>query len=354
MSLCQVLCHQDATEREKQTTTKKKPCSHHNVFLGVQGHLGASTLWNDGHNNSHYFASSAWLWALPTFRGQTGGNNECCQAGYPFWHDGKKWYYHSFNFLSIWNLLCVHIRRLFVFIIGAPPPERESKEKAFLPPSGPVHITPVLFCIYRKWQLQNLIFFFSPPAKCACWSWKTTCFQGPANALCTEWSLNVIRSKGTLRDFTQRQIMWKPDLLHIILVHELQSFLGSFHLYVNTLSSLSYRRFRWSGGCMNLKREEKKGPCFSKNKTNPSKYLIKVTICWAAGHANPPKPSTNQPKKEKMIFSAHIKSFSKSVSWLQHNSPQREKNTQSITAFSLQFVLPIIMIQLCPAVASEF
>lgn len=141
--------------------------------------------------------------------------------------------------------------------------------------------------------------------------------------------LNIILSKGTLSHFMGREIMWKPDLLNNIGLHALQSFLRLFH----TFSFLqSVQMIRW---VHSSHRAKIPAPCFSKNKTNPSKYLIKVTICWAAGRTNPPKPSTKPAKKEKLILSfffffwAHIKSFSKSVSWLQHNSPQRNKTPRA-------------------------
>lgn len=122
---------QDAREREKQSKKKtKNPCSPHTVLLGVQSHLCATTPWNDRHNNSHYFASSAWLWALPAFWGQTRGNNECCQAGYPFWQHRSA---EGMNGTMARNDITVPLiscqfetsavfifEQLFVFIIGGP------------------------------------------------------------------------------------------------------------------------------------------------------------------------------------------------------------------------------------------
>lgn len=173
MSQCQVLCHR-MPGREK---TKKTLQVINTVLLRVQIHLCASTPWNDRHNNSHYFASSAWLWALPTFGGHTGGNNECCQTGYPFWQRRSAKGMNGTmarNDITVPLISCQFetsavfiLERLFVFIIGAPPSRRPKGKHSFpLLAQLASQRRHLLLCISRKWHFQNqCIYLFFPP-KC--------------------------------------------------------------------------------------------------------------------------------------------------------------------------------------------
>lgn len=226
------------------------------------------------------------------------------------WHDGKEWYYRSFNFLSIWNLRRVHIRAAVCFYYRGPLSRRPngSIPSPLLAPLAPRR-RHLLLCISRKWHFQNQCIYLSFPPKCI-YSGQSNSVIKPRQCILhreegdvanrkhpgvSDAILNIILSKGTLSRFMGREIMWKPDLRNNIGVRALHWFLRLFHT-----SLQSVQMIRW---VHKSHRAKIPAPCFSKNKTNPSKYLIKVTICWAAGRTNPPKPSTKPAKKEKLILS---------------------------------------------------
>lgn len=129
----------DTVEGEKK---KKNPRSRHTAPLKVQIHLCVSTLWNDHRNNSHYFESSAWLWALLASGGQTGGNNECCQAGSPFWQCRSAQGMNGMmarNDITVPLISCQFetsavfiLERLFVFLLSGNPSRSPKRKHSFL------------------------------------------------------------------------------------------------------------------------------------------------------------------------------------------------------------------------------
>lgn len=151
------------------------------------------------------------------------------------------------------------LERLFVFIIGAP---RADVQKGSIPslfwPSS--HHSGAICCFASQEndisKINAFIYFFLQSVFIAA---KIILFSSSVNAFCTEGRemdptetsesdavLNIILSTGTLSLFMRREIMWKPDLLNNILVHSLQSFLGSFHFLCSYFSFLqSVQKIRW-------------------------------------------------------------------------------------------------------------
>lgn len=106
-----------------------------------------------------------------------GGNNECCQAGHPFWQRRSAKGMNGTmarNDITVPLISCQFetpavfiLERLFVFIIGAPPSRRPKGKHSFpLLAQLASQRRHLLLCISRKWHFQNQCTHLFFPPKC--------------------------------------------------------------------------------------------------------------------------------------------------------------------------------------------